>query len=298
MDDSVANTSTTPAERVQLAAGSLTAAERRIAALIVDDPSGAAQMTISDLATRAGTSESTVVRTARTLGYTGYPELRLALAAAGASTAPSAMHTLTGDIERDDTLEVAVEKLASVEVAALRATFGQLDLAALRSVVDAIVGARRVDVYGFGVSGLVAADLWQKLMRIGRNCHAFTESHLALTSAALLSPDDVVLAISYSGEVTDVLEPVRLAKRLGVTVIALTSQPKSALAKLADIVLVAAGRTEPLLPGAMGGRMSQLLVTDAIFVGVAQHDYDGALRALRHTTAALDARRQRRGPAR
>lgn len=276
----------------------MTAAERRIGGLILDDPAGVSQMTISELGARAGTSESTVVRTARTLGYSGYPELRLALAAAGAAAAPVDRLTLTGDIKREDSLESAVEKLVSAESAALRSTFSQIDIGVLQAVVNAVASARRVDIYGVGVSGLVASDLWQKLMRIGRNCHAFDESHLALTSASLLSPGDVAVAISYSGEVVDVLEPARLAKSLGATVVALTSQPRSPLARLADHVLLSAGRKEPLLPGAMAGRMSQLLLTDAIFVGVAQCDYDGALRALRHTTAALDARRQRKGAGR
>jgi DNA-binding MurR/RpiR family transcriptional regulator len=112
-------------------------------------------------------------------------------------------------------------------------------------------------------------------------------------SASLLSPGDVALAISHSGEITDVLEPIRLAKELGATTVAITSLAKSPLARLAEHVLISAGRKEPLHPGAMASRMSQLLLTDAIFVGVAQRDYDASLRALRHTTAALDNRRLR-----
>jgi len=295
MSNHVVDISTTPQDRVSAALNTMTAAEARIADLIVDDPSAISQLTISELAARAGTSESTVVRTARTLGYTGYPELRLALAAAGAVSTPTERVALSGDIERDDTLEQAVEKLVSAESAALRATLTILDVHGLRQVVEAVAHAPRVDVYGVGVSGLVARDLGQKLMRVGRYCHVFDETHLALTSAALLTPGDVALAISHSGEVVDTLEPARLAKQVGATVVALTSQPKSPLARLADHVLRSAARKEPLLPGAMAGRMSQLLLTDAIFVGVAQLDYDGALRALRHTTAALDVRRHSKG---
>ena len=282
-------------ERLTASLGTMTATERRITGIFLDDPAAASQHTISTLASLAGTSESTVLRTARSLGFSGYPELRLALAAAGAGSRRTEGTTLSGDIERGDTLETAVQKLVSAESAAFAATLAQLNLDTLRSVVSALVAARRVDVYGVGVSGLVAKDLWHKLIRVGRNCHVFDETHLALTSAALLMPGDVALVISHSGEVVDVLEPARLAKSSGAMVVAITSQPKSPLARLADWVLQSAARTEPLLPGAMAGRMSQLFVTDALFVGVAQTDYDGALRALRQTTAALDARRQRKG---
>lgn len=273
----------------------LTVAEQRITAVLLDDPATAAQLSISDLAARAQTSEATVVRAARSLGFSGYPELRLALAAASATELPSGSLTLSGDIERGDTLETALEKLVAAETAALRSTLSQLDLGVLGAAVEVVSSAKRVHLYGVGISGLVAQDLWHKLMRIGRDCHVFGDAHLALTSAALIGPGDVVVAVSHSGEVDDVLEPVRLAHAGGATVVAITSQPKSSLARIADHLLQSAARAEPLLPGAMAGRASQLLVTDALFVGVAKADFDGAMRAMRATTTALDSRRRRKG---
>lgn len=271
----------------------MTAAESRIAAVILNDPAAVSRMTITELGATAGTSESTVVRMARSLGFSGYPELRLALAVAGAGSAADTSATLTGDIARDDSLEVAIAKLASAEESALRSTVGMIDVAALTRVVDAIVAARQVAIFGVGVSGLVATDLWNKLIRIGINCHAYVEAHLALTSAALLGPGDVALAVSHSGEITDVIDPMALAKDVGATTIAVTGHSRSPLAQLVGHVLLSAGRAEPLRPGAMASRTSQLLVTDAIFVGVAQRDYDSSLRALRATTAAVNSRRRR-----
>ena len=278
-------------DRIRSRASELTAAESRICKLILRDPAAVSRMTISELGASAQTSESTVVRMARSLGFSGYSELRLALAVAGA--APGATATLTGDITRDDSLDVAVAKLAAAEEKALRATVNQLDIEALRQVVSAIVSARRLDIYAVGISGLVATDLWHKLIRIGRECHAFVEVHLALTSASLLGPGDVALAISHSGEITDVLDSIRTAKDLGATTIAVTSQSRSPLARLAQHTLLSTGLEEPLRPGAMASRMSQLLVTDAIFIGVAQHDYEASLHGLRTTATALDSRRRR-----
>lgn len=63
---------------------SLTPASARIARLIVEDPAQVARSTISELSALAGTSDSSIVRTARALGFSGYPELRLALAASAA----------------------------------------------------------------------------------------------------------------------------------------------------------------------------------------------------------------------
>ncbi|MFD2355787.1 hypothetical protein ACFSTC_50710 [Nonomuraea ferruginea] len=61
----------------------------------------------------------------------------------------------------------------------------------------------------------MAADMSQKLLRIGLSSHPFSDAHLALTSAALLKPGDVAVAISCSGETPDVLVPARTAAETG-----------------------------------------------------------------------------------
>src|SRR4051812_24984007 len=64
----------------------LTKSEGRVARQAVKDPAGTAGSTIGELARRCDTSEATVLRLCRTIGFNGYPEFRLALAVAGAAT--------------------------------------------------------------------------------------------------------------------------------------------------------------------------------------------------------------------
>ncbi|GAA3109103.1 hypothetical protein GCM10020001_029040 [Nonomuraea salmonea] len=90
--------------------------------------------------------------------------------------------------------------MARAESEAINDTVAQLTSERLGLVVDAIVGARRIDAYGVSASGLVAEDVAQKLMRIGLSSHAFQDAHLALTSAVLLREGDVAIGISTSGE--------------------------------------------------------------------------------------------------
>lgn len=277
--------------RIRSLTSSMSPAESRISQLVLHDAAAVSRMTISELSASARTSESTVVRTARALGYSGYSEMRLALAAA--ASAPSDDATLSGDIAREDDLDTVIAKLAGAEGSALRATADQLDRDTLAEVVEAIASARRVELYGVAISGLVASDLCQKLMRIGCNARVLLETHLALPSAALLGPDDVAIAVSHSGETADVLDPLRTAAERGATTVAITSQTRSPLARLARHALFSAALEEPLRPGAMASRTSQLLITDAIFVGVAKSDYARALLALEATTATLDSRRHR-----
>lgn len=68
------------AAKVRTLAPSMTRSMQRVAEAVAGDPAGCAALTVTGLAELTGTSEATVVRTARLLGYPGYRDLRLALA--------------------------------------------------------------------------------------------------------------------------------------------------------------------------------------------------------------------------
>ena len=269
---------------------SLTPAAARIASLIVEDPAQVARSTISELSVLAGTSESSIVRTARALGFAGYPELRLALAASAARQTPRS--TLSAGITPDDSPQEVIAKLVHTESQAVRETATQLDPQQLAAAVAAICGGGQLHIAGVGASGLVAQDLQQKLARIGRPCHAHTDSQSALTTAVLLGEGDVFLAVSHSGESRDVLEPLRRASAQHATTVVITNHPMSTAARLADHVLVSAGRETTFRPGAMASRISQLVVVDCLFVCVAQRTFDSSSRALRLTHQALESARE------
>lgn len=277
--------------RLEAARPTLTGAGQRLVALILEDVGAASQMTIAELSDRVGTSQASVVRTSRALGFRGYPELRLALAAA-ASSAPAAGRTVVGDIAEHDDIDAVLRKLALQETTAIEQTAAGLDREALNAAIAAVAVARVTEVYGVAASSLVGLDLAQKLQRIGRIGRSHPDRHLAVTSAALLGPSDVAIGISHSGETRDVIEPLRHAGRVGAVTVAVTSHPRSTLAKVADHVLACAGSEERAFrPGATASRISQLLVVDAIFVGVAQHDFvqtSVALETTRKAVAELD----------
>ena len=86
MADSVATATDTYAARVGERGDSLAPAERRVAELLLDLGPEATLLSAAALAEQLGTSDATVVRTAKSLGYTGLAELRRALAAYGDNT--------------------------------------------------------------------------------------------------------------------------------------------------------------------------------------------------------------------
>ena len=259
---------------------------------ILAEPGDIVFLSIGDLATRAKTSEATVVRLCQRAGFAGYPELRLALATqVGRRAAASKPRIVGTDVVADDPLEDIVAKVGAADGAAISDTAEQLDIATLARVIEAVAAARRIEIFGIGASGLVAQDLEQKLRRIGLPAAASVDGHLALTSAAVLTPDDLVFGISHSGETLDVIDPMVEAQARGATAVAITNHARSSLATTADLLLTTAAHESLFRAGAMASRAAQLTVIDCIYLAVAQRDYEETVLALDRTSSALRSRR-------
>jgi DNA-binding MurR/RpiR family transcriptional regulator/CubicO group peptidase (beta-lactamase class C family) len=267
-------------------------AEVRVALAILADPAGAARLSIGTLADRCDTSAATVLRFCRAVGFSSYPALRLELAREtvreeSGPVAPSP----TGDISATDSVPQIVAKIAWSDARAIEDTAALLDVDSLSRAIDAVAGAARIDIYGVGASGFVAADLHQKLHRIGLLSSVWPDPHAALTSAALLGPGDVAIAISHTGTTTDTVEALRVAEAGGATTIAITNVRDSPVTTHAQLVLTTAARETTFRSGAMASRIAQLAVVDCLFVGVAQRSWDRTLRALERTFVAVQGRR-------
>ncbi|MDX8051445.1 MurR/RpiR family transcriptional regulator [Lentzea sp. BCCO 10_0798] len=269
----------------------LARAEQRVAKVVLENPGTVAHRSITEVAEQAGTSETTVTRFCKAIGVGGYPELRIALAADTARSQARANHDMGGDIGPGDDLKQVVGKVAFADARAVEETAEQLDIESLDKVVQAVAGARRVDVYGFGASAFVAFDLQQKLHRIGLTCFAWNDTHIALTSAAVLTGADVAVGISHTGSTAETVEALRVARETGATTVALTNFPRSPITEIADHVLTTAARETTFRSGAMASRIAQLTVIDCLFIGVAQHHVDTAKTALEATYEAVSGHR-------
>lgn len=268
---------------------SLTPSEQRVASVILEDPAQAAHLTISNLANLADTSETTVTRLCRSLNIDSYSDLRIALATESGRAAVESI-PLSADIEPDDELSTIVAKVGSASARAASETVKNLDIPQFELIVEAITGARQVDLYGVGASGHVVRDLQEKLHRIGVSCFVWTDAHMALPSAANLSAADLAVGISYSGTTTDTIDALKEAKKAGATTAAITNFSRSPIVSVADIVLLTSGSEIPLRSGAMVSRIAALTVVDCIFLGVAHRHYPATVTALERTRQSVSSR--------
>jgi DNA-binding MurR/RpiR family transcriptional regulator len=278
--------------RIRSLLPSLAPAEQRVGLVIIGDPVAAARMTISELAREAETSDATVIRFCRSIDVPSYPDLRIAVAtwAGRADAVEDGGLPLSPDIRVDDKLADVVAKIAASDAKAVRDTGAALDLEQLGQAIDAVVAARRVDIYGVGASSLVASDLQQKLQRIGMVASAWADTHLAITSAATLRPDDVAVGVSHTGTTADTIDALVQARSSGARTVAVTNFANSPIAAVADILLCTSAHETTFRAGAMASRIAALTVVDCLFVGVAQRNHASALAALARTHDALRAR--------
>ena len=241
-----------------------------MATVVLADARRASDLTITALAQAADTSETTVLRFCKRLGLKGYPQLRLALAAE--SALPREQRMTGSDISATDTIDDIIAKVAAVDSSAVEETAQQLNRDALLAAVSAVSAASRVDIYGSGASAIVGTDLQQKLHRIGVVSFAWSDPHIALTSATLLANKDVAIGISHSGATSETIESLAAARSCGATTVAITNFPLSPLATAADIVLTTAARETSLRSGATASRIAALTVVDCLYIAVAQLD--------------------------
>ena len=279
--------------RIETYQSQMPATMAKIAAVLIDDPKAPLSLSITELAERAGTSAASVTRFCRMLGYGGYSQLRVGIAEdVGRGGAKAAWIGNIGTFGPDDPPDEIRTALLNTHVTSLQTTAGLLDMEAAIRVAQTIVKSRHVDVYGVGGSALTALEIEARLYRIGINVHTWAEVHNGLTSAAILDENCVAIGISNTGRTEETIQMLTVAKASGAYTVAITGNPDSPLARIADEVLVAASPNGYLQPADLSARHCQLFVVDLLYLLVAQSDFDRTTRLLAASGAAVAPRRR------
>jgi glucokinase len=143
----------------------------------------------------------------------------------------------------------------------------QLDVRSLDRAIALVAKAKRIEFYAMGNSRVVALDGQHKFFRFRIPTAAYGDSHLFALAAGLLKPGDVVIAISNSGKLPELLEAVDEARAVGADVIAITSS-QSPLAKRATVCLAVDHSEDSTVFLSMISRILQLLLIDILSVGI------------------------------
>ena len=240
---------------------SLPGQERKVAEYLLQHPHDAVDLTIVSLANLAGVSTTTVSRFCGRMGFDGYRQLKIALARDWGR--PSTLVYI--ESQPDDTIGSVAQKIFEANIQTLHDIQRSLDLNVLDQVVDALLCARRVEIYSAGGAGIAARELHFKCMHLGINANAFLDSQMQVMAAASLTAQDVSIGISHTGMQSQVAEALGVAHNAGARTIALTSYPGTPVADAADLVLYTASLAAAITYDSPTVRNAQLAIVDVIY---------------------------------
>jgi RpiR family carbohydrate utilization transcriptional regulator len=273
--------------RIQGTYSSLRTAEQRVADFILKHAEELIYLTVTELAERTQTSESTVVRLCQKIGYKGYQEFKIMLARDLVGPA----ETVYEQIEPSDSLEALKTKIFQANAQALKDTIEVLVDEDLVKAVHALGHARRVEIYGIGGSAPLAFDAYHKFMKLGIGATWLNDSDLMAMSSSLLDASDVVLGISHTGASRDVCDAMENAQNAGATTICITHRATSPITKVSNIKLFTAAKETAFGSDATSSRIAQLSIVDVLYAGIANQDYDHALALVQKTREASAGKR-------
>lgn len=249
-----------------------TDSEKLIADYLLSNNESIINLSAKEIGGITNTSAATLIRFSKKLGFESLNEMKLKLSMS------------LRDIKEKADFEYINKKLETTDIIygikksidkVMDKTVNLIQEEDLEKAIDLLSKAKNIYIYSVGVSGLVGQDFYYKLSRINKRCIAHVDTHLQITSSILMEPEDVAVAISYSGTTKEVIKCVENANKNNVPVISITKASISnKLEDLSDITLKVPYVEKSLREGAMSSRISQLAIIDMLFIGMAKENIE------------------------
>lgn len=253
-------------ERIQRSRRGFSKSQRAIAGYLQEHPEEVAFMTASRLGSTVGVSESTVVRFATEIGYSGYPAMQQAVQEMirNKLTSLQRLEMTSRNIPSDKLLDAALGQ----DIDILRRTRENMDAPAFYRAVDALEKSRRVFVLGAGSSLALATFLAHYLRLIFDHVQLVeaTSEAAILQQMVRVNDGDAIIAISFPRYSRKAAKALRYASSWGMTTIAITDSPLSPLAEAASHLLLARSDMVSFVDSLVGplSLINALIVTVAI----------------------------------
>ncbi len=252
-------------ERIRENSPGFSKGQRRIAQYIEEHSDQVAFMTASKLGQTVGVSESTVVRFATEIGYSGYPALQQAMQEMIRSklTSVQRLERTAGNYTEEQLLDAVLEQ----DIDILRRTKDNIDHAAFYQAVDVLTRARKVYIYGAGSSLALATFLAHYLRLVFDSVQLIDATSEAGIFQQLVwgGEGDAIIAISFPRYSKKAAKTLQFAQAKKISTFAVTDSELSPLAKYAQHLLLARSDMVSFVDSFVG----PLTVLNALIVTVA-----------------------------
>lgn len=238
--------------------------DRKVADVVLADPRRVLNATVAETAAWSDVSQPTVIRFSTAVGCAGFQDFKLRLAQSLALGTPATHSVLLAS----DEPETVSEKIFDYTLTSLDWARNHLDREALHRAVDVLAGARSIEFFGFGASGIVARDAQQKFPLFGVPCGAQVDAHQQVMIASMMSEGDVAVMISNTGATQSILDVAKIARAAGAKVVGLVGSD-SPLVACCDVPILIETLDNTNVYTPTTSRIAALVVVDILSTCVA-----------------------------
>ena len=239
-------------------------AEKAVAQALLEKPELICLMTLAELARETDSSDASIIRFCRKMGYSGFSEMKQAFANA---LNDSSIMTVE-EIHKEDSVLDNLQKVYKSNMQTLTDTILLADKEAYEEAVQVLLKAKSIHFFGTGDSAAVCQLFYFKFGRLGIPGSAQQDPVMQLMEASNLGPGDVAVIISYEGKSRIVLNAAKVADERGATIICITKMSKSPLLRLSDISLFIATSDVTVGKDIVARRVAEQMVIDALYLSV------------------------------
>lgn len=211
-------------------------AEKVFAQALLENPETLQNMTLAEAARETESSDASIIRFCKRLGFRGYSDLKKEVIIASEEKGTEEEH-LEEEVKSSDNIRKIMEKVFQSNMQTLQNTMVVANEQDYERAVDALVKAGSIHFFGVGDAFAACQFAFMKFARLGVLCTAESDVMMQFTRANHMGPGDVALAVSYEGRSRNVVQAMAIAKKRGATTICITKMSKSPLLRYIDIPL-------------------------------------------------------------
>ena len=252
------------AVRLKFLIPTLPRAERAVAQALLEKPEMICFMTLADLARATESSDASIIRFCRKMGYTGFTDMKQAFSHA---LDESSIVTVE-EINKEDSILDNLKKVYKSNMQALSDTILLANEKAYEEAVELLLHAESKHFYGAGDAAAICQLAFFKFLRIGIPGSAQGDPVMQLIEASNMKEGDVAIVISYEGRSRNIINAMRVTKERGAKIICITKLNKSPMLKLSDINLFIATSDVTAGKDKVVRRVAEQMIIDTLYVSL------------------------------
>ena len=246
---------------------SYTSTEKLIAKYILEHGNEILNYSAQILGEKTNTSAAAIIRFSKKIGFKGFSDLKMNLAQSHSNE----QHDLDVDI---DDMTSLVDKGCRLNMNTVLKTYQLINVSDLENAINLLCNASTIYLFGVGGSSVIANDIEQKLIRIGKKVIYNNDLHIQMTFTQSMTKDDTALIISYSGTTAGLVDISKILVEKNIPYISITQINQNLISKNSTVALRVPSEEKELRIGAVSSRISSFVITDLLYYGVFKKNFD------------------------